>query len=367
MNRGVLGMLNLYDWWFSDITQEERLTIQTNLDNNPLGISYNSLIIGDDSDELDTFVNGEPLGNVSFDTLLNGELTYAPAKKRQVHLLTLISNYLSINKDSTLIIKLLNKAESFSDSSSFIDRHFLYSNLIKNYSKQSDSKSYEFYLLKMISISKQTAQEFKNEYKDSPLPGSLGIDGWYKHLIKNQRVEEALNFLTEVDAQGWRIEHLKEDAAKIAKTLNLNFVSLKIIEKYSKAELDRCPQEIIIKYFYQEIENDIVNGVSIDKNVEMINAYLLKSLVPYPTIEAYLYIGRIYLQLGELTKAKQNFERIFNLKDWLSSNTIAIFCKNIGNIYFEINDFPEALIWYKHGLKLNPLLSVKKQISQLEK
>ena len=73
------------------------------------------------------------------------------------------------------------------------------------------------------------------------------------------------------------------------------------------------------------------------------------------------------LQLGELTKAKQNFERIFNLKDWLSSNTIAIFCKNIGNIYFEINDFQEALIWYKHGLKLNPLLSVKKQISQLEK
>ena len=75
----------------------------------------------------------------------------------------------------------------------------------------------------MISISKQTAQEFKNEYKDSPLPRSLGIDGWYKHLIKNQRVEEALNFLTEVDAQGWRIEHLKEDAAKIASCVDRTF------------------------------------------------------------------------------------------------------------------------------------------------
>jgi hypothetical protein len=117
MNRGLLGMLNLYDWWFSDITQEERLTIQTNLDNNPLGISYNSLIIGDDSDELDTFVNGEPLGNVSFDTLLNGELTYAPAKKRQVHLLSMISNYLDTNKDSALIIKLLNKAKSVDSQS----------------------------------------------------------------------------------------------------------------------------------------------------------------------------------------------------------------------------------------------------------
>jgi tetratricopeptide (TPR) repeat protein len=367
MNRGVLGMLNLYDWWFSDITQEERLTIQTNLDNNPLGISYNSLIIGDDSDELDTFVNGEPLGNVSFDTLLNGELTYAPAKKRQVHLLSMISNYLDTNKDSALIIKLLNKAESFSDSTSFIDRHFLYSNFIKNCNKHSDRKLYESYLLKMLSISKQTALEFKKEFKDSPLPRSLGIDGWYKHLIKNQRVEEALNFLTEVDTQGWRVEHLKEDAAKIAKTLNLNFDSLKIIDKYSKAELDSCPPSLKIKYFYQEIENDILNGVSIDKNVEMMNVYLLKTLVPYPTIEAYLYIGRVYLQLGEFTKAKQNFERIFDMNDWLSSNTIAIFCKNIGNIYFEINDFPEALIWYKHGLKLNPLLSVKKQIRQLEK
>ena len=270
------------------------------------------------------------------------------------------------NKDSVIIVKLLNKAESFSDSTSFIDRHFLYSNLIKNYSKQSESKLYEFYLLKMVSISKQTALEFKNEYKNSPLPGSLGIDGWYKHLIKNQRVEEAINFLTEVDAQGWRIEHLKEDAAKIAKTLNLNFVSLKIIEKYSNEELDHLPY-LKLKYFYQEIENDIVNGVSIDKNVEMMNTHLLKPIGSYATIEAHLFIGRIYLQLGELTKAKQNFERIFNLKDLLSINTIAIFCKNIGNIYFEINDFPEALIWYKHGLKLNPLLSVKKEISQLEK
>jgi hypothetical protein len=214
MNRGLLGMLNLYEWWFSDITHEERLTIQIKLDNNLLGISYNSLIIGDDSDELDTFVNGEPLENVSSDTLLNGELTYAPAKKRQVHLLTMISNYLDINKDSALIIKLLNKAESFSDSTSFIDRHMLYSNLIKNYSKHSDRKLYESYLLKMVSISKQTALEFKKEYKESPLPRSLGIDGWYKHLIKNQRVEEALNFITEVDAQGWRIEHLKADLAK---------------------------------------------------------------------------------------------------------------------------------------------------------
>jgi hypothetical protein len=207
-------MLNLYDWWFSDITQEERLTIQTNLDNNPLGISYSSLIIGDDSDELDTFVNGEPLGNVSVDTLLNGELTYAPAKKRQVHLLSMISNYLDTNKDSALIIKLLNKAESFSDSTSFIDRHMLYSNFIKNYNKHSDRKLYESYLLKMLSISKQTAVEFKKEFKDSPLPRSLGIDGWYKHLIKNQRVEEAIIFLSEVDAQGWRIEHLKADLAK---------------------------------------------------------------------------------------------------------------------------------------------------------
>ena len=200
-------MLNLYDWWFSDITQEERLIIQTFLDNNPLGISYNSLIIGDDSDELDTFVNGEPLGDVSIDTLLNGELTYAPAKKRQVHLLTMISNYLEINKDSALIIKLLNKAESFSDSTSFIDRHFLYSNLIKNYSKQSESKLYEFYLLKMVSISKQTALEFKNEYKNSPLPVSLGIDGWYEYLIKNQRVEEALNLYNE--GINYMPEHVK--------------------------------------------------------------------------------------------------------------------------------------------------------------
>ena len=57
------------------------------------------------------------MGNVSIDTLLNGKLTYAPAKKRQV--------------------------------------------------QQSDSKLYEFYLLKMVSISKQTALEFKNEYRDN--------------------------------------------------------------------------------------------------------------------------------------------------------------------------------------------------------
>jgi hypothetical protein len=90
----------------------------------------------------------------------------------------------------------------------------LYSNFIKNCNKHFDRKLYESYLLKILSISKQTALEFKKEYKDSPLPRSLGIDRWYKHLIKNQRVEEAINFLSEVDAQGWRIEHLKADLAK---------------------------------------------------------------------------------------------------------------------------------------------------------
>ena len=49
------------------------------------------ILNGDDSDELDTFVNGESLGNISTDTLLNVELTYAPAKKdRFIYYLRLV-------------------------------------------------------------------------------------------------------------------------------------------------------------------------------------------------------------------------------------------------------------------------------------
>lgn len=239
---GLLGNLNLYEWWFADISSAERLTIKTALDGNPLGRRYSSLITGEVSDHYDTFVDGEII------TVAN--------KKRPTDLLTLIAGNLDQKRDFILILKLLNKAESVSEFAPLIDLHFLYLEFIRYYKNYPNGSLREEYLKKTVSISAQTALEFKNEYKDIPLPYNLGIEGWYECLVEKQQFQEAVNLIAEARAQGWRLGNLEAEADNLGVKNGIHFEVPSTTNKYSFIEIENDPY-LKVEYLLELIELDL--------------------------------------------------------------------------------------------------------------
>ncbi len=193
---GEIGYFNLQNWWLNELTNTERTTILRVY--IPLGSDSSSLIKGHT-----IYSSGNPL------RLLNG-----------------LASWFDKAETESILRKILLEAEKqLTKSESILDIHFFYHNKIKFTYKQRNSNSTAINdTIKnceaQISISIDTANEFKSQYKNTSLPSHLGYKQLSIILEKQKQFEKALSVCEKAQNEGWaedwgkRIERLKKRITK---------------------------------------------------------------------------------------------------------------------------------------------------------
>jgi hypothetical protein len=110
----------------------------------------------------------------------------------------------------------------------------------------------------------------------------------------------------------------------------------------------------------------------ISKEENDISALLLKitdynvNPVGYDILDALVTLGLYYNEIDPI-KANAFFEKVDC--DWssISSNTVSVAFKRIGDALIKSNENNRALSWFKRGLEINPKLPVKNIIKEIER
>lgn len=213
----------------------------------------------------------------------------------------------------------------------------------------------------------------------------------------------------------------EEEKEDLVKQVKAKIVSQKIVEKleyqefikrrgYSPSDGELNPFLFFILIEIEEItETATTNGVCINKKTDCkkqsfedkvngfydvinFNIYNLKQKVKSETVtfeeevelimdtinseiqnqrfiqlSGLFEIGKAYLSRNEEDKSLKYFNLLLDLKYRVSDYSVSSFCKAVGNLYEEREDFELAIQWYQKGIELNSKLSVKRKIIALRK
>jgi DNA-directed RNA polymerase subunit RPC12/RpoP len=176
---GEIAYFGLQDWWFNELTKEERDTILSIY--QPFGFSKNSLIEGKIS-----YTDQTAIG------LLTGLLSWFKKPEYQ--------------KISSKIIK---KVDSMSSKTgSVMDKHFFLSTKIQTLYRNRDANDSDLSAAieackEQISISANAKRAFLKEYPGSPLPSHVGYNQLCIILEKQKNYEEVIRLSKKAKEQGW--------------------------------------------------------------------------------------------------------------------------------------------------------------------
>jgi hypothetical protein len=135
------------------------------------------------------------------------------------------------------------------------------------------------------------------------------------------------------------------------------FIGKKKLKNYYTA-LNLCQFNIIEKIKAKRLEFDFEE--------DLILKTLTSELQNYARINSLFYLGLAFKMAEKQDKMNFYFKMISTDKYDLSPVTVSNYYKQIAEIFIELNDSFSALNWLNSGLDLNPKLSVKKLIKQLE-
>jgi hypothetical protein len=116
-----------------------------------------------------------------------------------------------------------------------------------------------------------------------------------------------------------------------------------------------------IDYSFNDISNEETN---ISGLLLKITDYNINPM-GYDILNAIVTLGLYYIEKnpekanGYFNKANSNWSKI-------SINTVSAAFKQIGEAFLKVNDSGNALYWFKKGLEINPKLTVKKIIKEIE-
>ena len=189
--KGNIGYFGLEDWWLSAFSEEERRYIQGKF---------------------------QPLGS-SGDSLTSGEIS--STSQTGVGLLHALAGWFAKKDDRSLAYRMLDKAEELSKTEACVlDVHFLYGAKISLYNKDRDNPACIEKAIdackQQIALADKAAREFREEYKDSPLPGHKGYQQLAIILEKQMNFDQAITLCSQAEKQGWagdwvkRIERCKK-------------------------------------------------------------------------------------------------------------------------------------------------------------
>lgn len=114
------------------------------------------------------------------------------------------------------------------------------------------------------------------------------------------------------------------------------------------------------------IEKIKTKRMEFDFEEELILKTLTSDLRNYARINSLFYLGFAFKMAEKQDKMNFYFKMISRDNYDLSPITVSNYYKQIAEIFIDLNDSISALIWLNAGLNLNPKLSVKKLIKQLE-
>lgn len=176
---GDIKYYNLENWWFDELSKEERTLIKNKY--SPL-CSLNSIDEGE--------VLSANCSNVSFLKSLVG--------------------WLKPVEDFDLANKILKKGESLiNNKTNVLDKHFLYSRAIEFYYANKDFKEDAlektiYYCKKQINISKDAKNSFLKEYENSKLPSHLGYIQLVNIYERQANYNEAIAVASQALIEGWK-------------------------------------------------------------------------------------------------------------------------------------------------------------------
>jgi hypothetical protein len=195
--KGRIGYYELSDWWLSTFDETERNYI------------------------IETF---KPLGETE-SSLVKGDISFISDSK--ISFLARLASWFTKEKDETIGIKIINKAEELiENSSNILDLHFLYQTKIELNYRLREKNDYSFQeainaCKKQIEISSKAKIQFEKEFNNDPLPSHKGFE--QLAIIEEKRK----NYLTAIEIsesalkEGWygdwenRIERCKKKLNKV--------------------------------------------------------------------------------------------------------------------------------------------------------
>lgn len=175
---GDIKYYNLENWWFNELSKEERILIKNKY--SPLNSSH----------------------SIDEGKILNTNCS-------KVGFLKSLLGWFKPVEDFDLANKILKKGESLiNNETNALDKHFLYLKGIELYYANKDFREDAIektihYCKKQISISKDVKKSFIKEYKNSNLPSHRGYNQLVIIYERQGNYDEAIEIASQALLEGW--------------------------------------------------------------------------------------------------------------------------------------------------------------------
>lgn len=123
----------------------------------------------------------------------------------------------------------------------------------------------------------------------------------------------------------------------------------------------------IVKLCEFNIEQKRAAGISnYDFEEQLFQEVKSVDLAGYARLSLTYQLGELFAQIGLSEKRDYYFGQLRTTEFDISPNTVSEYYREVAEIYLETEENESALNWLKAGIALNPKLSVKKLIKELE-